>query len=102
MVKRIFYGSILGILTDCCSTDSKSWTDSNVVMVLQTVQCGGVECWETVTGLNWLQCGGKGVFSELCGVSEMCFGTVDCGDAHCYIADDTVRWCGMLGDCYWA
>jgi len=53
-------------------------------MVLQTVQCGGVECWETVTGLNWLQCGGKGVFSVLCGVSEMCFGTVDCADAHCY------------------
>jgi len=32
----------------------------------------------------------------LFGVSEMCFGTVDCDDAHCYIADGTVRWCGMV------
>ena len=49
-----------------------------------------------------MQCGGKGVFSVLCGVSEMRFGTVNCDDAHCYIADSTVRWCGMLRDCYWA
>ena len=87
MIKRICYDSILGILTDCCVADSKSWTDSNVVMVLQTVTCGGAECWETVTGLNWLQCGGKGVFGVLCEVSEMCFGTVDCDDAYCYIAE---------------
>jgi len=39
---------------------------------------------ETVTGFNWLQFGGKGVFGVLCGVSEMCFGTVDCDVAHCY------------------
>jgi len=38
----------------------------------------------------------------LCEVSVMCFGTVDCGDTHFYIADGTVRWCGMLRDCYWA
>jgi len=24
------------------------------IAILQTVQCGGAECWETVTGLNWL------------------------------------------------
>jgi len=24
------------------------------IAILQTVQCGGVECWEIVTGLNWL------------------------------------------------
>jgi len=72
------------------------------IAILQTVQRGGAECWESVTGLNWLQYGGKGVFGVLCEVSEMCFGTVDCGDAHCYIADGTERWCGMLGDCYWA
>jgi len=70
--------------------------------ILQTVQCGGAECWETLTGPNWLQCGGKEVFGILCEVSEMCFGTVDCDVAHCYIADGTVRWCGKLGDCYWA
>ena len=70
MIKRICYDSILGILTDCCVADSKSWTDSNVVMVLQTVTCGGAECWETVTGLNWLQCGGKGVFGVLCEVGK--------------------------------
>ena len=45
-----------------------------------------------------MQCGGKGVFGVLCEVREMCFGTVDCDDAHCYIADGTVRWCGMLGE----
>ena len=82
--------------------DSKCWTDSNVVMVLQTVQCGGVECWETVTWLNWLQCVWEGVFGVLCELSEICFVTADCDDAHCYIADGTVRRCGMLGDCYWA
>jgi len=38
----------------------------------------------------------------LCEVSEMRFGTVDCDDAHCYIADGTVRRCGMLGYCYWS
>jgi len=54
------------------------------IAILQTVQFGGAECWETVTGLNWLRYGGKGVFSVLCEVSEMCLGTVDCDDAHCY------------------
>jgi len=78
------YDSILGILTDCCVAESKSWTESNVVMILQTVQCSGAECWETVTRLKWLQYVGKGVFSVFCAVSEMCFGTVDCEDAHCY------------------
>jgi len=24
------------------------------IAILQTVQCVGAECWETVTGLNWL------------------------------------------------
>jgi len=24
------------------------------IAILETVQCGGAECWETVTGLNWL------------------------------------------------
>jgi len=43
-IKRISYDSILGILTDCCIADSKSRTESNVVMVLQTVECGGAEC----------------------------------------------------------
>jgi len=38
----------------------------------------------------------------LCEVGEMCFGTADCDDAHCYVADGTVRRFGMLGDCYWA
>jgi len=38
----------------------------------------------------------------LCEVSEMCFGTVDYDVAHSHIADGTVRWCGMLRDCYWA
>jgi len=38
----------------------------------------------------------------LYGVSEMCLGIVDCDVAHCYIADGTVRRCGMLGDSYWA
>jgi len=70
--------------------------------LLQTVQCGGAECWETVTGLNWLQCGGEGLSNVLCGASEMCFGTVGCDDEHCYIADGAVRWRGILRDCYWA
>ena len=26
----------------------------------------------------------RGVFSVFCEVSKMCFGTVDCDDAHCY------------------
>ena len=46
------------------------------IAILQTVACGGAECWETVTGLNWLQCVGEGVFGVLCEVSEMCFDTV--------------------------
>jgi len=92
------FGQYIGYIDRllCCAADSKSWTVRNVVMILQTVQCGSAECCETVTGLNWLQCGGKRVFSVLCEVSEMCFGTVDCDDAHCYIADGTVRRCGML------
>jgi len=24
------------------------------IAILQSLQCGGVECWEIVTGLNWL------------------------------------------------
>ena len=27
----------------CCAADSKNWTDRTVVMILQTVQCGGTE-----------------------------------------------------------
>jgi len=46
------YDSILGILTACCVADSKNWTASNVVMILQTVQSGGAECWETLLGLT--------------------------------------------------
>ena len=42
------------------------------------------------------------MFGVLCEVREMCFGTVDCDVAHCYIADGTVRRCGMLRDSYWA
>ena len=57
------------------------------IAILQTVQCGGAECWETVTLLKWLQCVGKGVFGVLCEVREMCFGTVVCDVAYCYIAD---------------
>jgi len=39
-------------------------------------------------GLTDCKCGGerveRGVFSVLCEVSEMGFGTIDCDDAHCY------------------
>ena len=39
-------------------------------------------------GLTECRCGEerveRGVFSVLCGVSKMCFGTIDCDDAHCY------------------
>jgi len=39
-------------------------------------------------GLTGCKCGGKGVkggvFSVLCEVSKMCFGTFDCDGAHCY------------------
>jgi len=59
-----------------------------VVMILQTVQCGVQSTERELLGLTDCKCGGerveRGVFSVLCAVSKMRFGTIDCDVAHCY------------------
>ena len=59
-----------------------------IVMIFQTVQCGGTEYRETVTGLTDCKYGGKGVkrgvFNVLVGVSKIHFVTIECDIAHCY------------------